>query len=68
MNKMLPKVLQIGYEPEKDRLHGTAGTFIADRAWMCYSRISSVVAHGGLFPLSATTVVGISLTIRIYLR
>ena len=58
---MVKKVLQIGYEPERDRLTWTAGTFTAARAWMCYYQIGSVGARGVQSPLSTTLKVGICL-------
>ena len=47
-------------------LHGMAGTSIADRAWMCCSRISSVAAHGKPSLSNATMRAGIYLPIPMY--
>ena len=61
-------MLQIGYEPERDRLTRTVGTFTAGRAWKCCSQIGSMEAHGGLYPSSTMMRDGICLGILMCLR
>ena len=66
---MSRKVMQIGYEPERDRLTWDGwGIFIVARVWMCCSQIGSMEAHGGLYPLSTMMRDGICLGILVCLR
>ena len=53
---MVSKVLQIGYEPERDRLTWDG------------SQIGSMEAHGGLYPLSTMMRDGICLGILVCLQ
>ena len=65
---MSRKVMQIGYELERDRLTWDAGIFIVARVWMCCSQIGSMEAHGGLYPSSTMMRDGICLGILMCLR
>ncbi len=66
---MSRKVLQIGYEPERDRLTlGWLGYSLVARVWMCCSQIGSMEAHGGLYPSSTMMRDGICLGILVCLR
>ena len=65
---MSRKVLQIGYEPERDRLTWDGWDIHCARVWMCCSQIGSMEAHGGLYPSSTMMRDGICLGILMCLR
>ena len=62
---MVSKVLQIGYEPERDRLTWDGWDI---HCGQCCSQIGSMEAHGGLYPLSTMMRDGICLGILVCLQ
>ena len=65
---MSRKVLQIGYEPERDRLTWDGWDIHCGQGMEDCFRIGSMEAHGGLYPSSTMMRDGICLGILMYLR